>query len=529
MSDTTGTGPLIRLILRRDRIRLPLWIIGITAVNAASAAAVKGTYNTSAEIAAYGPTAGDSAAGRITSGRQAALDTIGGIVANETTLIATVGVTLMVLFLVVRHTRAEEESGAFELVRSGVVGRHAQTLAVVAVAIAASVLIGLLHTVAFIGLGFDLTGSVAFGAEIAVLGVLFTGIAAAAAQVTESARGALGIGGAILGVTYVLRGVGAVGDNALYWLSPFGWAQTVDAFGDERWWLLGVVLLAATACCALAAGLTTRRDAGAGLLATRPGPARAGTHLGSPAGLALRTQRGLIIGWAIGICALAAVYGSVIPEVPKMLESNPDIAKAIGLDASDSGALIDGFLGYINLTLGVIAAVFGVSSALRLRQEEESGRLEALLATPLQRDRWALGSFAVTVAGVLLMGLAMGLGMVLGYVAVSGDGSRTSRLMLGPLAQVPAMLLVAAVTFLLVTWVPRWSMLAWLFVVWVVLEAYLGETLKLPDAVRSFSPFHYLPVYPTHRWTLGPSMVLTGLALACVGLGAGRLRRRDLG
>ena len=240
MSDTTGTGPLIRLILRRDRIRLPLWIIGITAVNAASAAAVKGTYNTSAEIAAYGPTAGDSAAGRITSGRQAALDTIGGIVANETTLIATVGVTLMVLFLVVRHTRAEEESGAFELVRSGVVGRHAQTLAVVAVAIAASVLIGLLHTVAFIGLGFDLTGSVAFGAEIAVLGVLFTGIAAAAAQVTESARGALGIGGAILGVTYVLRGVGAVGDNALYWLSPFGWAQTVDAFGDERWWLLGL-------------------------------------------------------------------------------------------------------------------------------------------------------------------------------------------------------------------------------------------------------------------------------------------------
>jgi hypothetical protein len=62
------------------------------------------------------------------SGRQAAIDTIGGIVANEISQVAQLGICLMVVFLVIRHTRVEEESGRAELVRS-VVGRHAATLA----------------------------------------------------------------------------------------------------------------------------------------------------------------------------------------------------------------------------------------------------------------------------------------------------------------------------------------------------------------------------------------------------------------
>jgi ABC-2 type transport system permease protein len=531
MNDTTGVTTLVRLILRRDRIRLPLWIIGIVGIDAVSVAAVKDTYGTPEAIAAYGPTAGDSAAGRLTSGRQPALDTIGGIVANETTLTATVGVTLMVVFLVIRHTRAEEESGAAELVRSGVVGRHTATLAAALVAVVAAVLVGVLHTLVYVGSGLDTAGSVAFGAQVALLGIVFAGVAAAAAQVTASARGALAIAGGLLGATYVVRGVGAVGDNALFWFSPFGWAQGVAAFGNERWWLLGVLAVAALGCFALTVVLTARRDAGAGLIQPRPGRARAADRLGTPAGLVLRTQKGLIIGWAVGLAALAAIYGSVIPEVPDMLSANPQMAEALGFGADAGDALIDAFLGYINLTLGVVGAVFGVSSVLRLRTEEDSGRLEALLATPLTRGRWLAGSLAVTLVGVSLMAVVMGVGMVLGYVPVAGGdaGSRTPVLLLGLVAQLPAMLLVAALAFLVVAWVPRLAMLAWLVVAWVMVEAFLGETLKLPGAVRSTSPFHHLPVYPTDHWTAGPGLALLALAAGCAALGFVGFRRRDLG
>lgn len=535
MSATTAGAPtLVRLALRRDRLRLAIWTLGILGISGASAAAVQSTYDSPAEVATYGPTAGDSAASRLTSGRQAALDTIEGITANEITLIATLGVTLMVVFTVIRHTRAEEESGAAELVRAGVVGRHAALVAALVVALAAAGVVSVLLAAVLAGLGLEATGSVAFGAEVAMLGVVFAGIAVAAAQVTASARGALAIAGGLLGAAYVVRGVGAVGDNALYWASPFGWAQGVDAYGDERWWLLGVMVLAAAASFGLAAALTARRDAGAGLVQPRPGDARASGSLGTTWGLAVRNQRGLVTGWTVGLAVLAAIYGSVVPEVPAMVEGNPELLEAMGLGAGAGEALIDAFLGYLNLTLGVIGSVFGVASVMRLRTEETAGRAEWLLSTPLSRSRLLAGSLAVTVLGSGLVALAMGLGMLLGYVPVAGDlepatSPRATVLVLGILAQLPAILLVAALAFLLMAWVPRMAVLAWVVVAWVLIEAFLGETLHLPNAVRAASPFFHLPVYPTEPWAAGPTVGLLAVAVAVFGLGFAGFRRRDLG
>ena len=51
--------------------------------------------------------------------------------------------------------------------------------------------------------------------------------------------------------------------------------------------------------------------------------------------------------------------------------------------------------------LALIACGFAISSALRPRGEEDSGRVEALLATALPRRDWLLGHVAVTVLGAL--------------------------------------------------------------------------------------------------------------------------------
>ena len=74
------------------------------------------------------------------------VSTLGGITAYETTSTATLLVALMVMFLVVRHTRAEEESGRAELLRATVTGRHAATAAAVLVALVASAVVGVLDT-----------------------------------------------------------------------------------------------------------------------------------------------------------------------------------------------------------------------------------------------------------------------------------------------------------------------------------------------------------------------------------------------
>ena len=48
MTAFTGTWQLVRLILRRDRIRLPIWIVALTAVTGLSASAVISVYGTPA-------------------------------------------------------------------------------------------------------------------------------------------------------------------------------------------------------------------------------------------------------------------------------------------------------------------------------------------------------------------------------------------------------------------------------------------------------------------------------------------------
>lgn len=45
----TGTGTLVRFMLRRDRVRLPAWILGITLFTLASVAALPDLYPSAAD------------------------------------------------------------------------------------------------------------------------------------------------------------------------------------------------------------------------------------------------------------------------------------------------------------------------------------------------------------------------------------------------------------------------------------------------------------------------------------------------
>jgi ABC-2 type transport system permease protein len=527
-SPSTGTRHLVRLILRRDRIQLPLWIVGLGGMVAVSAIAVPNVYNTPEKVAGYAATVGASPVSYLMSGRQAAIDTIGGIAANEVSQVAQLGVCLMVMFQVVRHTRTEEETGRAELLRSTVLGRHAATLAGLGYAVLTALLIGCITTGAMLGAGLDATGSVTYGAGLTLLGICYAAVGLVAAQLSTSARGALGIGGAAIALGYLVRGVGAMQDNALVWLSPFGWAQRIDAFGDERWWPAIPLLVATAGLLALAAYLTAHRDFGGGLLQPRPGNSRASRALGTSFGLALRLQRGMFIGWAVGLFFLALIYGAVIPTIPDLVESNPDIRQYIGVSADAEQALIDAFLRYILLFMAVVCTGFGVSSVLRLRSEEESGRAEAVLATGVSRTGWVAATVAVAGLGSLVLVLLMGVGVAVGYGLGMGEWDRVIAQVGAQVAYLPGVLLVAAFAVTVAGLLPRRSMLAWVLVAVVFFQAMLGDTLRLPDAVDAVSPFWHLPGVPEEPFDPVPGLVELLLTAVLVIVGLWGYRRRDL-
>lgn len=527
-SPFTGTRHLVRLVLRRDRLILPLWIIGLGGTIAASALAVPSIYDTPEKIAGYASAVGSSPVSFLMSGRQAGIDTLGGIVANEISQVAQLGICLMVMFLVVRHTRAEEETGRAELVRSTVVGRHAATLAGLLYGVSAALLIGLVTTVAMLAVDLDPVGSLTYGAGLTLLGLAYVAVTLVAVQISTSARGALALTGAAIAVGYLVRGLGAMQDNALVWASPFGWAQRMDAFGDEQWWPAVPLVLLTAALLVVAGRLTVRRDFAGGVLPDRPGRPRASRFLGTPLGLALRLQRGLVIGWAIGVTALGLLYGAVIPTIPDLVASNPDIAEVIGASPDVEDQLVDAFLRYIFLFMAVISCGFAVTSVLRLRAEEESGRAELVLATGVRRASWMAAAVSVAFAGALLLSLLMGLGLALGYAVGLGEWDRIVEQVGGQVSYLPGVLVVAALAVALFGLWPHRSLLAWAVVAFVALQVMLGETLRLPDWVDSLSPFTHLPEVPVEGFDPVPALVEIVLAAALVTVGLWAFRRRDV-
>ena len=137
---------------------------------------------------------------------------------------------------------------------------------------AVQLLLGLLVALSMIAIDQPAEGSFALGASLAGVGLVFAGVAAVAAQVSETSSSMYGITGAALGAAYLLRAAGDVGDGTLSWLSPIGWGQYMRPYAGEQWWPLALMVAPvprsspARSRCARAA---TRAP---GILPQRPGP-----------------------------------------------------------------------------------------------------------------------------------------------------------------------------------------------------------------------------------------------------------------
>ena len=277
-ASTAGMWQLLRLIARRDRFRIVLWLGGIVGLVVATAASITGLYTTQADLDRYAGLVRGNAALIVQSGPgyglqdPAAPATTGAVVMNELAIWTIIAVALMSVFMTVRHTRTEEETERAEIVRALPVGRHSQLTAALVGVLATNVVVAGGVVVALVSYDLPVAGSVAFGLALVGAGSVFAAVAAVAAQVAGGSRAALGLGGVVLGASFVLRAVGDVGNGPLSWLSPIGWAQAIRAFADERWWVLLLPVVAAAGLLSAAFELQARRDLGAGLLPEQPGP-----------------------------------------------------------------------------------------------------------------------------------------------------------------------------------------------------------------------------------------------------------------
>ena len=521
-----GTWSLVRFILRRDRVRLLVWIVGITLLVLSTAASIEGLYPTQADLDKAAQTANENAAIIALNAPSYALDTLGGQVVFNVGSFGYVVMALMGMFLVGRHTRADEENGRTELLRATVLGRNAPVTAVLVAAAGAFAVLGGLITLSMLSQDLPMAGSVLYGAAMGGFGLLFACVTAVTVQVTEHNRAALGFAGVLLGAAYVVRAVGDVGDGTLSWVSPMGWAQAARPYAGERWWTLPLLAAAAALCVGVAFALQGVRDLGAGLVPPRPGPPVASAALVRPGGLALRLQRASLAAWTVGLGLAGVSYGSVGQDVRDLIGDNNAFEDII---AQGGGSLTDAFFTTSLLMLALIAGGFAISSTLRLRSEEVGGRAEPLLATGLGRTRWVTSYLAVALAGSAALMAAAGFGMGLTYGLSVSDLGQVGRLVGAAVAFVPALWVLVGVTLVLFGFAPRTTAVAWGVLVACFVIALFAELLDLPSWLSDVSPFQHVPAMPAQGFALTPIVALMAVAAALIAAGVAGFRRRDAG
>ncbi|MCP9209217.1 ABC transporter permease [Streptomyces sp. NEAU-Y11] len=530
--DLAGTGTLLRLALRRDRIMMPVWVLCLGLTASSTVGRLKGAYDT--------PEArSDLVADMNGNGSTRALfgaafdDSLGALTVWRVGAFLSVFAAIMSLLIVIRHTREEEETGRQEALSACMVGRRAGlTSALLAVGIAnAAVTVLIAGSLA----GQGGTGALALGLAVGLSGMAFGGLAAVAAQLTENARLARGLTSAAVGVAFVLRMAGDAAEDGsrgsghvLVWLSPLGWAEYARPFADERWWPLLLIAVLAAASTALAYSLAGRRDVGASFYATRPGPPAAGPSLNGVFGLGWRLHRGALLGWSAGFVFAGLIFGAISDGADDFLGDSDQTREIIQRMGGAQG-LNDAFLASMVGILGTILTVYTASAVLRLRSEETDQRAEPLLSNAVSRLRWAGSHLVIAYLGPVVVLAIGGLALGVGYGVAADDMGGVPRAVGATLAQAPALWVVTSAAVFLVGVVPKYTSAAWAVVGWVVALGWMGPALKVSQSVMNTSPFSHLPKLPGDDVTAAPFLWSLLLSVVLTAGGLVGLRRRDIG
>lgn len=526
----TGVGTLVRLALRRDRVRLVAWGLGFLVTMWFSVAAVIDAYSGPGALEARAALA-HSPGTVVIAGPLFGADEpgIGPVVANELTTMLLVVVAVISVLCAVRHTRADEEAGRTELVRAQVTARRAPAVAALVAVATLDLVVSAAVVVALVGQDLPVVDSLALGASCLLTGFLFGAVAAVAAQVAPSARGASSLAMGVLGSSFAVRAAGDVLEPStgswLSWLSPLAWAQQIRAYADLRWWPLALVLAATVVALVVAAALSDRRDLGSGLLPSRPGTGVARPPLLSGGGLARRLLRPAFLSWGTGIVLTAALSGSMARSVEGMLSESPELAAWMGTSSHD---LLASFSTYMLGFLVVMTTAFAVSSVLVLRGEESSGRAELVLVSGVPRTRWVTVWIAVVAVETVVILVTAALAMGVCTAVALGEWRWVGDLLVAGLVNVPGALVAPALAAALVAWLPRWAPLAWVLVGWSAFVLLLGPVLGLPEWVGHLSPLELTPKLPEAAFTPAPVLALAAVVVVLVLLVRPGTARRDL-
>lgn len=492
MSALTGTARLLRVSLKHEGRNFAPWVLIVTVLSASSALVYPWVFPDAADRAGLAVAVGANPALGLIFGPAFDLQTTDGFNAWRSLGIGGLLVALGAIFTVVKATRGQEDSGQAELLASGVLGRSSRLLTGVSLALIGSTVAGIVSGLVTVLCGGGWTASLLLCATFAATGWMFAGVAAVAAQLGSDARTANSMAVGFLGVLFVLRGFAYSmdADPWAIWANPLGWmTETRPATANDWVPLLYAVAFTAVAL-AIAFALQARRDFGQGAIVPSPGPARGKVR--STGRLAWRLNLGLLLTWAVAFAILGVVFGYFATSIKDILSEDSAVAQILAAGSTTPDELISAFLVTILSMVGILAAIPGIQTVLKVRSEEIEDRVEPLLAGAITRPRYYASNVVLAlIASAVYVLLA---GTIIAVLASQADvGLNLGDSILQAVATIPAVWTVVALSTAVVGARPVFLLAAWVGVVVSFALTLLGPMFNLWDWILGISPFWHIP------------------------------------
>ncbi|HEY3436423.1 MAG TPA: hypothetical protein VGK35_01930 [Actinotalea sp.] len=458
-----------------------------------------------------------------------AATSIGALVVWDAGWLLQVVVGVWMVVATARVLRGDEDAGRTELMLAGKLSPRRVLTAQLGTLLTVAVLIGV-AVGGTLALRTDIGGAALQGAVVAGFGATYVGATAVLAQVAGSRGRVLGAASLLLGGAYLLRMVAGSGVDRhdLAWLTPLGWSDRLQAYGDNHVAVLLLPFAVAAVLTASAILLRGLRDSGGALVGGPSTHRSSSVWLGGPAAFAWRANLGVLTAWASALLVFGGVSGTLIRSMETFLaadESYRQLLAAMGISTENLTG------GYVAMTANILGAAICLYVVWRLghaRAEEAAELADNLLVRPVGRWRWLGGHVALTAAGAVVLALAGGSGMWLGARLASADLSLAHALA-GVVNVLPVAAVMAGLAVLLLGLLPRLTVpVAASVAVLTYVLALVGPALSWPDLVVDVSPFHHLEAVPVDPPGLAAAAVMVAVAAVMTLTGLARFGRRDL-
>src|SRR5690625_2125045 len=456
-------------------------------------------------------------------------NTIVVMMAYQMILFTAIAVAIMSILFVVRHTRADEEAGRIELIRSFPTGRLANLSATIIVAFGINILLAMLlgGSLAVLQIeSMDLVGSLTFGAAIVSTELIYTSISALFAQLTENSRGARGYAFLVLIMTYLIRAIGDVGNEAVSWISPLGWVLESQAYVENNLGPILLTLAVALVLTGFAFYLYAIRDLEAGFLPSRPGRKHASFMLQGPFGLLLRIQRTGLIAWAIGMFIFGVSYGSVMGDLESFFAENEMFQQMITPEAGFT--LTEQFITMLMSVLAMLGTIPVLMAVLKLVGEERKGRTEHILARVVSRFRLLFSGLLIALLASFFMLSLSGIGLWSAGNAVVDGGMDFGRIYAAAMIYLPAVWVMIGIAVVLIGFLPRLTSLIWVYLIYSFLVVYMGGLFDFPSWMEKLTAFGHIPQIPVDEMDYMKVITMTLIAIVLIGIGCIGYRKRDI-